>query len=123
MLRIVFAVAALGSTAGAEPAERLPLRRVAMVFAANGEVLSAPTMMVGGTQCQRFVTGPTPAIAVEYCATGDQLQITWTVRRDQKMHARRVTGSFADGASFDASIPNLLAVSVEVGATEGYLEN
>jgi len=120
---IVIAVSVLGSAARAEPARRLPLRRVAMELVADGEVVGAPTVMVGGTQCQRFVAGPAPALAVEYCATGDQLEVSWTVRGEHHIRARRVIGDFTPGATFDVSIPDVMAARVQVGPTEGYFEN
>jgi len=124
-----FVVTALGfasaTPAVASPPARLPLRRVGVTFVSKGNVVSSPTSMVGGTQCQTFKHGlanAPPTVELVHCATAnDQLRVTWIVRDGQRVLTREVTGSFAPGAEFDAGIPNVIAVRVKVGPTEGYL--
>ena len=107
------------SVAVADPAE-VPVRRVAMSFVIGGTVIASPTMLVGGDQCQTFRHGlvdETPAVAIEYCASADdRVRIRWVIRRDGRVLAREVTGPFAEGATFEAGIPDVIDVPVEVSA-------
>jgi hypothetical protein len=116
---VLVALLAPISNSAADPAE-VPVRRVALSFVEDGTVISSPTSLVGGGQCQTFrhgIVGHAPTVAIEYCASADdRVRIRWIVRRDGRVLARDVTGSFAEGATFEAGIPDVIDVPVTVSA-------